>query len=406
MKQKIFIFIPLALVVLALVAYRLLTGTTESEPNFVKVKKGKFEVSVVTMGDLEAFESRDILVPDVMLDRSVRIRWLAITDIVREGTLVEKGGYVATLDPSEVEENIKNVQASIDLLMVNLENARIDSSINLSNARDQIRQSRDNVLDKEIKAEQSIYESKAIQRQAKIQYEMAQRSLDQSKRNYIQQQRKHKMWIDRYQQKVDDEQKNMDRLEQLKSDLIVKAPAPGVVVYARDNGGEKIKVGSNVGAWSPKIAILPNLSTILSVTYVKEIDINKIVNGMSVKINIDAFPDEGFDGKVIKVANIGQDIPGQFLNGFKVEIKVDPGKYELLPGMTSTNRFVVSSMSDELIIPRPALFFEDSLYFVYKKEGLGVVRQNVVTGGENENFVRITEGLNEGDKVLMHPPGS
>jgi multidrug efflux pump subunit AcrA (membrane-fusion protein) len=404
MKQRLVILIPLVLVIVAFAGYRFFSNKKDKEPDSVRVMKSKFEVSVVTMGELEAFESSNILIPAVLVDRTIHIRHISITDMVREGTLVEKGGYVATLDPSEVEENIKNVQEDLDMLIVQLENARIDSSINLALARDEIRQSQDNVLDKEIKVEQSVYESKAIQRQAKIELEMAHRSFDHKKRNYLQQERKHKTWINRYQDKIKEEEKQMAVLEQLKSDLVVKAPSSGVVVYARDERGNKVKVGSSVGRWSPKIAILPNLSNILSVTYVKEIDVNKIAVGMPVKINIDAFPGHDFDGRVIKVANIGQDIPDQFLNGFKVEIGVDPGKFDLLPGMTAMNRFVVSSMEDQLMIPRPALFLSDSTSFVYKKEGMRVVRQTVTTGGENENYVRITHGLGEGDKVLLHPP--
>lgn len=406
MKQKIILLIPLILVVGSFIAYRFLTAENENQPDFARVEKGKFELTVVSMGDLEASQSKDILIPEPFQDRSVDIRWVEITDIVREGTLVEKGGYVATLDPSEVEEKIKQTQESIDMFLVQLENARIDSSINLSDARDAIRQSRDNVLDKEIKVEQSIYESKAVQRQTQIEYEMAQRSLEQRKRNYIQQQRKHETWIKRYQEKIAREQQRMAVLQQLKEELVVRAPSAGVVVYARDHDGNKIKVGTRVGRWSPQIAILPNLSTILSVTYVKEIDIMKVNFGMPVKIAIDAFPNQEFNGKVVKVANIGQDIPGQFLNGFKVEIEVDPGKFDLLPGMSATNLFVVFSMEDQLLIPRPALFIEDTMTFVYKKAGLNVERQEVTTGGENENFVRITAGLESGDKVLMHPPES
>ncbi|PWD97522.1 efflux RND transporter periplasmic adaptor subunit [Marinilabilia rubra] len=404
MKQRLLILIPLAFVILAFLGYRFFLSDDVDEANLVKVEKGKFELYVVSMGELEAHESKDILIPDVLLDRTIRIRHIGINDLVREGKEVEKGDYVATLDPSEVEENIKNSRETLDMLSANLENSRMDSSLNLSDARDAIRQARDNVLDKEVKVEQSIYESKAVQRQVQIELEMAERSLEQKKRNYQQKKRKNEIRVKRIEDKITQEEEHMQVLLQLKQDLIVKAPAQGVVVYARDWGGDKIKVGSRVSRWNPRIAILPDLSTIMSVTYVKEIDVTKIHEGMPVKINIDAFPGEVFDGVVKNVANIGKEIEGQFLNGFKVDVEVDPHGVDLLPGMTSTNRFIIESMEDQLMVPREAVFVEDSREIVYKKTPLGVVREEVETAGENEKHVRITEGVKAGDKVFLTPP--
>jgi multidrug efflux pump subunit AcrA (membrane-fusion protein) len=404
MKQRLLILIPVVFVILAFLGYRFFLSEDVDETDLVEIKKGKFELYVVSMGELEAHESKDILIPEVLLDRTIRIRHIGINDLVREGTEVEEGDYVATLDPSEVEENIKNSQETLDMLNGNLENARMDSSLNLSDARDAIRQARDNVLDKEVKVEQSVYESKAIQRQVQIELEMAKRSLEQKKRNYQQKKRKNEISIKRIEGKIKQEEEHMQTLLQLKKDLVVQAPARGVVVYARDWGGDKIKVGSRVSRWNPRIAILPDLSTILSVTYVKEIDVTKIREGMPVKISIDAFPGEVFDGVVKTVANIGKEIEGQFLNGFKVEIEVDPHGVDLLPGMTSTNRFIIESMDDQLMVPREAVFVEDSRQVVYKKTPLGVVREKVKTAGENEEYIRILEGVKEGDKVFLTPP--
>ena len=404
MKQRLLILLPLIFVFLAFVAYRLFLADESEELKTAEVEKGLFELYVVSMGELEAHESTDILLPDVMLDRTVRIRHIEINDLVREGTEVEKGDYVATLDPSEVEEHIQSTQETLDMLYNNLENAKMDSSLNLTSARDAIRKSRENVLDKEIKVEQSQYESEAIQRQASIELEKAKRALERNKRNYRQQQRKNEINIQRIEENIAQEEKHMEVLQQLKKDLRITAPSSGIVVYARDRRGEKVKVGEHVSRWDPRIAILPDLSTILSVTHVKEIDVTKIEEGMPVKVTVDAFPGEEFDGQVRSVANIGEEVTGQFLNAFKVEIEVDAHGVELLPGMTSTNRFIIHSIEDQLMVPREAVFVENGQEVVYLKTPLGTVRHEIETGGENEKFVRVLEGVEEGDKVFLTPP--
>jgi multidrug efflux pump subunit AcrA (membrane-fusion protein) len=46
-------------------------------------------------------------------------------------------------------------------------------------------------------------------------------------------------------------------------------------------------------------------------------------------------------------------------------------------------------------------------FFVYKREGIsGVSQQQIETGGENETFYKIESGLDEGDRVMMHPPNN
>lgn len=406
MKKRLWqLVVPVAAVILTLVIYGITTREKDDEPDVVRVEKGVFEVVVTGMGELEALESTDIMIPEVLRTNEVRIRQITITDIVKEGTMVKKGDYVATLDPADVEERMRSAEDALELYHNNLENAKIDSSLALSSARDEIRQARDLVTDREIKLEQSIYESAAVQRQAQIALETAQRSLEQKLRNYDQLRRRYRMQVERIEENLADQQEYMDKLIQLKRDLIIRAPANGLVVYARDGRNEKIKVGSRVNRWSARIAMLPNLSTLQAIAYVKEIDIAKIRPGLSVRVSIDAFPEDQFSGVVTRVANIGQEVQGEFYNAFKVEIKVDPSGKELLPGMTTTNNIVVESIRDAVMVPRLAVF-KDSLLgdFVYKREGLNLVKQQIKTNGENDLYYMILSGLKPGDKVMMKEP--
>jgi len=405
MKKKWQLIIPLVLVVITLLGYWLANQKNEGEPESAKVVKGDFEILVSATGELEALEATRIMIPEVLSDRSIRIRQLQITDIVKEGTVVKKGDYVATLDPAEVEEKIRSSMDNLELLKNNLENAKIDSSLSLSEARDDIRMSYDKVQDKEIEMEQSVYESKAVQRQAQINLETARRQWEQKKRNYVQLERKHRLHIRRAQELLEREQKEFEVLQQLKRDLYITAPSEGLVVYAKGRNNQKIRIGSYVSRWEPFIATLPDLSTLQSVVQIQEIEVPKVKPGQPVRVTIDAFPEKKFKGVVTRVANVGQEVEGEFFNGFKVEIKVEPDGKLLLPGMTSTNHIVVESTPDALLVPRLAVFSDDEFpFFVYKREGLSVVKQEIKVGGENDAYYRLEEGLDEGDRVMFHRP--
>ena len=58
----------------------------------VKVKQGRFEVTITTTGELEAKKSEDIKGPEGL--RQVGIYRVAITDLVPEGTVVKEGDYI------------------------------------------------------------------------------------------------------------------------------------------------------------------------------------------------------------------------------------------------------------------------------------------------------------------------
>lgn len=83
-----------------------------------------------------------------------------------------------------------------------------------------------------------------------------------------------------------------------------------MLIYARISGKRKIRVGDEVGPWRPVIATLPDLSVLISETFVEEIDIAKIKTGDSARVTVDAIPGLQFPGKIITIANIGQEPRG------------------------------------------------------------------------------------------------
>jgi HlyD family secretion protein len=63
----------------------------------------------------------------------------------------------------------------------------------------------------------------------------------------------------------------------------VKAPQPGMVIYGTDRFGNKMKVGSTVSRWAPQIAMLPDMTSMISKTFINEIDISKVKADQKVK---------------------------------------------------------------------------------------------------------------------------
>ena len=55
-------------------------------------------------------------------------------------------------------------------------------------------------------------------------------------------------------------------------------------------GGDRITEGSTISPWSPEVAELPDLSSMISTTFINEVDIRKVKSGQFVEIGLDAFP--------------------------------------------------------------------------------------------------------------------
>ncbi len=368
-----------------------------------KVQKGDFESLVYSTGQLQAEKSVSINAPSELSGRYINIYEIKVTKLIDEGTVVDSGDYVASLDHSAVEEKLSDAQGVLAEKMEEYEDAKIDTNINLSNLRDELVTSRIDLEEKKLILNQSIYESPAVIRQAKLDVEQAQRKLDQDMRNYDLKKKQNKISMVRAENAVAKVNSQIEEIEALFDAVDIKAPAPGMLIYGFDRTGAKIKVGSTVNRWEPKIAELPDLTSMISKTFINEIDISKIKKGQKVIVGVDAFPEKKFDGEVIEVANIGQVIPGGDSKAFEVTIKIFGYDKDLKPAMTTSNIISSKILHDALFIPLEAVFHNDSLAYVIREKD-PMERQIVELGAENDNYVIIKDGIDEDEELLMHQP--
>ncbi len=376
---------------------------TESTQISTTVTKGKFDVLVFASGQLEAQNSENITVPVELKDRDVRVYEIKITDIVEEGTVVDSGEYVATLDQKAVEEEMNKAKEELEQAFNSFEDAKMDSNLNLSNYRDQIINAREQVEEVQIVLEESKYESPSVIRKAEMDLDKAKRKLAQEIKGYELKERQAISKVERHKIDLKQKQRRISKLENVYNSLIITAPRSGMVIYGKGQMGTKITVGSTVSPWMPMIATLPDLSSMLSITYVNEIDISKVKVKQKVILGIDAIPGKQLEGEVVSVANIGQPMPKSDAKVFEVKIRIFGDVTGLKPAMTTSNIIQTASFQDTLFIPSEAVFENDSLQFVYLDNGK-ITKQIVDLGDKNDNYILIRKGLKAGDKILLTEP--
>jgi hypothetical protein len=180
----------------------------------------------------------------------------------------------------------------------------------------------------------------------------------------------------------------------------IYAPKSGMVIYQKEWGGSKRKVGSTINPWDRTIATLPDFSVMVSKTYVNEVDFNKVKAGQKVRLGIDAFPDRKYDGVVTSVANTGEQLKNSDAKVFEVLIRMNQSDSILRPSMTTSNEIMIASFDSVLYLPLEAIY-ADSVPFVYRTNG---VKQVVIPGEMNDNYRIIEQGLAEGDEVYLSTP--
>ncbi|MFA5511818.1 MAG: HlyD family efflux transporter periplasmic adaptor subunit [Candidatus Kapaibacterium sp.] len=406
--MKIKIFASLGIIaIISVIFYFFLSEDDKGTYIAVKPSYGEFRSVVNNTGELRAKNSIDIRGPNNA--RSLGIWQMKITKIVDEGTIVKEGDFVAELDKTEIMREVKEIQLNIQKFESQLTQAKLDSTLTLSQARDELENIEFNLQEKKLQMEQSKYEAPSVIRQVELDYERTQRSFAQSKKNY---ETKVKQSITKINIILTDmmkEQQKMALYMETLDQFNIKAPASGMVIYAREWDGRRKVVGSTVDAWYPIVATLPDLTSMESVTYVNEIDIQKIKSGQKVKINLDANPDKRITGEVVKVANIGEQRRGSNAKVFEVIISVNEKDTTLLPSMTTANEIEISTIPNSLFIPIECLHSQENkdgkkTYYVFLKDGKKIKRNEVEIGEMNDNEVVINKGLSKDEQVLLSAP--
>jgi len=388
--------------IIVLIVIGKVTSKKDISNLYAESQRGQFDIVVTTTGELQAKNSTDIRGPEFTQSRNIRAMDIKITDMVPEGTEVNPGDYVATLDRTTFDNSLKDELDRLLVFETNLEMKILDTAVTLSNLRDNIKNQRFSVEEAQITLQQSKYEPPTTIRQAEISLDKISRSLDQSIRGYSLRVEQAKSDMKNMKNNLSEQRTRVSDLQTVLSKFIINAPSAGMIIYKRDRMGTKRKVGSSISTFDNIIATLPDMSSMISKTYVNEIDVSKVKSGQKVEIMVDAFPEKAYTGMVTTVANIGEQLPNADAKVFEVNIEVDGTDPILKPSMTTGNKIITKTIEDVTYIPLESVQAgADSIPFVYMKNGN---KQVVVLGESNENNVVIEQGLEPGVQIYLSTP--
>jgi HlyD family secretion protein len=202
-------------------------------------------------------------------------------------------------------------------------------------------------------------------------------------------------------------EEQLERFQEQLGYCTIRAPHEGLLVYANeDDDDPQVELGSVVRRHMD-LFYLPDLSEMVLNTTIHESVVKQVETGQTAQILITALPKVAVEGHVEKV----DPLPitptswraNQEIKNFLARIKLNSVPEGLLPGMTATVEILTAFKSNALVVPTNALTMEGEQDICYVADGEDVQRRVVKVSPGNRQVVEITEGLEEGEEVILDP---
>jgi HlyD family secretion protein len=397
MSRRTKVGLVVALVVLVvggIVAFRInKSRNAATEVRLEQVGRRDLVSAVTASGTIEAKTSVDI---------SADITGRIIEIAVREGDVVKRGQFLLQIDPAQYEAAVARAQgvvASTQAILLQTKASR-DQAQRAWNRAKQLTELGDNLI-----APETAEQSQTALEVAEANYQSTEAQLEQARAGL---------------------QEAKDNLAKTR----LTAPISGRVVRLAVEEGE-VAVPGTFSRETGLLMTVADLSVILAKVQVDETDVVRLTVRDSVEVNIDAYPDTTFSGRVTKVSQSAKLTATQTASGsndravdFDVEITLKSPPADIRPDLSCTARIVTDTRNNALSIPIIALTVRDhekvpneseagppvdTLRARFQKreaEGVFIVREGAATfrpvkvGVAGDEYFEVVDGLREGETIV------
>ena len=195
--------------------------------------------------------------------------------------------------------------------------------------------------------------------------------------------------------------------------LEMRAPVAGTLFYGNPEGNvrnrwgggqvEELREGLEVSI-GQVLGFIPDLSKFMVTASIPEEFRSSIKTGLKVHIRAKAIPDLTLNGEILSVAVAATPIVAWDPRSPKIyatKISTDSADPRLVPGMTVQVEIIVETVTDAFFVPVEAVYNREGQSFVRVSSGANIEERSVTTGRFSADYIEITEGLSEGESVLL-----
>ena len=207
-------------------------------------------------------------------------------------------------------------------------------------------------------------------------------------------------------------QRQVDRLTAFNrqvANCTIRAPHDGILYYFKspDPGRRNqtvIEEGMTVRQ-RQELFYLPDLSEMEVHMALNESVVNRVRPGLRVKVRFEALPDVELGGEVVNISQMpaSQAADGEDIRYFISLVKLDRSAPGLTPGMSTRVDISLTSRDDVLAIPHEAIKTVNGKKICFVAHDESLQKRQISIGAETSSLVEITDGLEEGEMVVLNP---
>jgi RND family efflux transporter MFP subunit len=202
---------------------------------------------------------------------------------------------------------------------------------------------------------------------------------------------------------------NLSQARERLNEAVIVAPFAGFITNVNVKGGDEIQRGV--------VAVrLVDPTKFEAELLVNEMDIFQLKLGADATVQIDAMPTLTLPAKVTFISPTATITSGVVNYAVKVELQTPqaaqqgqgpatpPANFQLREGLTVTVSIIVAQRSDVLLVPNAAITTQGGQSYAQVLTPSGAIEMRAIkTGISNWQYTEVTEGLSEGEKVVVAP---
>ena len=435
-KNNRLIFILLALIALLIAGA---VWKSRQKPKGEKVEVEKVKKRTIK----ETVAASGKVFPEIEVNISPDVSGEVVDLYVEEGDSVRIGQLLAKIDPEAIQSQVERQAASVNNTQAQVARAKADIERNkalltqsqaqkeqiqaqLTNTRS-IHERNDELYKEGIISIQEFDQSlsnlqnlEASLKSAGANYQSAKANLNAAEQSA----KAAEFTVKSSQASLKELRTNLKRTS-------VFSPMTGVVSMLSVEKGERV-VGAGMMAGT-EIMRVANMNSMEVQVDVSENDIPRVTLDDDVEVEVDAYIDRKFKGKVTEIANSATSATGAAaslnsdqVTNFVVKIRVDLDSYQdlttasnrfpLRPGMSASVEIFTNKKEGVLSIPIQAVTVRESeeeneegdkdnleVVFATVASADTVKMVEVKTGIQDDTYIELIEGLAEGDEIVVGP---
>lgn len=308
---------------------------------------------------------------------------------VAEGSVAQEE-YETTI--SELQDAVDEAQEAVDesQALLNYYQEMIDGGMDLSESL-ATEQENYNKLYNKLKAAKSAYTTKSVEAEKK--YKEAMLNYENADSQYSADVTGVDVSVETAEDTLTEAKEALAEFEEFVGDGTIYSDYDGTIMSVGYEAGDDLSAGTDIVTFADTDAVTMTVS-------VSEEDISGIAIGDEVMIELNAYEDQTFSGEVESIDTSVSS--GSSTVSYNVTVKLSGDVDGIYTDMTGNVTFIEKQVTNVVYVSNKAVINEGTASYVKVKNSDGTIEKKEVTTGFSDGVnVEITEGLSEGETVLI-----